>query len=155
MHIETRVDKDGQASLPLKRAKDVVIERVVLALDNLRSCRVVNMNHGWISAAPFRTHVASDRHVTAGTSVHVCNVEDLSGPLALDHGREGHEFGAFKADVQKIVRLAAGRICEDGARAKGTRPKLHTVRIDGTDLTGFQAPRGAINRRLREAPNAG
>ena len=98
-----------------------------------RSRRLVDVDHGRDAIAPFRAHVAGDRHVAAGAPIDVCHVENLCGFLALDNRRERHELGTFQPGDEQIMRFAARRICENCARAQSARTEFHAVRVDRAD----------------------
>jgi hypothetical protein len=44
VHIETRIDQDRKAALTLEGVENVVIERVGVAFDDLRTRRAIDMN---------------------------------------------------------------------------------------------------------------
>src|SRR5512146_2074710 len=102
------------------------------------------------AGAPFGTHVAGDRHVSAGTPIDVCYVEDLRYLLALDDRREGHELGTLQPGVQQIVGFASRRICKNCTCTERARSEFLAMRIDRTDLAGLQLSRRSFDRRLVE-----
>ena len=102
---------------------------------------MVNVHHRGDTSAPFWTHVAGDRHIAAGASVDIRDVEDVGSLFALDHWREWHEFRTCQPFVQEVVRFPPGRIDGVVSSTKCTGAELHPVGINGADRALFQTRR--------------
>ena len=99
MHVETRIDQTGKLVSRSNALENIVIERIVGAVDDLGSCRMVDVDHGGNTGAPFRAHIASNRHVTAGTPGDVRYIEDpaafslwITGANGMNSDRASRTF---------------------------------------------------------------